>query len=280
MSEFKVSYLEIEPAELVGYLLRESGQVERNSVNPIQILDCLKLDCELIDLKTVFPPEIVSMPETLRAMLSFPDKLIAIDSSLSKEQLRFSVLHEIAHYTLPSHQYTFYLCNDKGMGFSTQLLFEKEANEFAANLLFMGDRFTLEANSQKICAATVKLLAEKYEASFVATARRLAEKNFKPCMLIVFKRKSDRSSVDSDYPLQWEVHYCFASASFKTQYFTRLSGLAPLEVVIQLTKPEIDITNSICKVVQIASASGEPSHFDAEFFTNKYNIFAFLLPKQ
>lgn len=273
MGDFKANYLEIEPRELANYLLTESGQQNRNALNPINIIDLLKLKHVIFDFESTFPSESFLLKERPRAMLSFQDRLIASDNKLSSERMRFSVCHEIAHYILPSHQYSFYLCDNMGLSFSTKSILEKEANEFAVNLLFMGDRFTLEANNQKISAETVKQLGEKYNVSFEATARRLVEKSFRPCMLVVFEKESDRSCIDLDLEQIWKVRYCIASPSFKARYFTGVQGKVPSDVVVQLTRARVDIAESLHKEILI-----NKTKFKTEFFTNTYNIFAFFVP--
>ena len=273
VGDFKANYLEIEPRELAHHLLTESGQQNRNALNPGNIIDLLKLKHVIFDFDSAFPSESFLIRVKPRAMLSFQDRLIASDNKLSPERMRFSVCHEVAHYVLPSHQYSFYLCDKKGLSFSTQSILEKEANEFAVNLLFMGDRFALEANSQKISAETVKRLGEKYNVSFEATARRLVEKSFRPCMLVVFEKESDRSCIDLDLEQTWKVRYCIASPSFKVRYFTGVQGKVPSDVVVQLTKTIVDIADSVNKEIPI-----NKSKFKVEFFTNTYNIFAFFVP--
>ena len=137
----------------------------------------------------------------------------------------------------------------------------------------MGNRFTLEANSQKISVETVKRLGEKYNVSFEATARRLVEKSFRPCMLVVFEKESDRSCIDLDLEQTWKVRYCIASPSFKVRYFTGVQGKVPSDVVVQLTKTIVDIADSVNKEIPINKFK-----FKVEFFTNTYNIFAFFVP--
>ncbi|MDD5063636.1 MAG: ImmA/IrrE family metallo-endopeptidase [Phycisphaerae bacterium] len=275
MNNFKANYLEIEPRELVRYLLIESGQESREALNPAKIIDLLKLNLMVLDFNSIFSSQLTLTGEKPRAMLSFHDRLIASDNELSEKRMRFSVCHEIAHYVLPNHQHSLYLCDNKGLSFSTQLILEKEANEFAIDLLLMGNNFTLESNSQKISAETVKQLGEKYKVSFEAIARRLVEKNFKHCMLVVFEKEAGRSRIDPDIEQNWQVRYCIASPPFKTQYFTQVRGKAPPDVVAQLSTSNIGITDSIHKEISI-----KPYKFDAEFFTNKYNIFGFFVPVQ
>jgi len=283
MSGFSASYLEIEPRELVRHLLREAGQSDRDSVNPAELLDLLKLQYVCFDFDKELPSE---AQQTVgggkpRALISFNDRLVATDQSLNHNRTRFSVLHEVGHYVLPNHEHALYVCDDRGLSFSTRLWMEKEANEFAAELLFLGDRFAVEANSLPVSAATVHKLATKYEASFEATARRLVERNFKPCILVVFKEDSTIARINSDQQSTWSVRYCIASPLFKNRYFERIrQGVVPDEIVAAITAPGRNIVESETADVEIGSPQhGTMTLFHAEFFSNTYNIFCLLTPK-
>ena len=281
MTEFNASYLEIDPRELVRYLLRNSGQCERECVNPQELLDFLKLGYLRFDFTRELPEEAkkaVSGGGKPRALLSFADRLVATDEAMDERRTRFSVLHEIGHYVLPHHEHALYMCDDAGLSFITRLVMEKEANEFAADLLFLGDRFAVDANSRQIGAKTVKELANKYRASFESTARRLVENNFRPCMLAVFKAEQMKDAVDVDALPLWNVRYCIASPTFKTTYFERISGEVPPEAVAVVTRPEHDIADSFVCDLGIKGRMGEETMFRAEFFCNTYNIFCLLTP--
>jgi hypothetical protein len=282
MNGFSASYLEIEPRELVRHVLREAGQCDRDSVNPADLLDLLKLQYVSFDFDNELPPE---ARQTVgggkpRALISFNDRLVATDESLNHNRTRFSVLHEVGHYVLPNHEHTLYVCDDRGLNFRTRLWMEKEANEFAAELLFLGDRFAVEANSLPVSAATVYQLATKYEASFEATARRLVERNFKSCILVVFKEDSTGARIDSDRQSTWSVRYCIASPLFKTRYFERIQGFVPKEIVATVTTPGRNLVDSVTTEIEIGSPqAGTETSFQAEFFSNTYNIFCLLAPK-
>lgn len=281
MTSFSASYLEIEPRELVRHLLRSAGQCDRECANPRELLDFLKLDYISFSFATELPEE---ARRTLggaspRALLSFGDRLVATDDSLDEKRIRFSVLHEIGHYVLPHHEHALYLCDDIGLTFATRLVMEKEANEFAADLLFLGDRFSAEANSRQISAFTVKELATRYRASFEATARRMVEKNFRPCMLIVFREEHQCDMLDVDAIPAWTVRYCVASSTFKTRYFEKVTGTVPPDAVAAVTQPGRDIANGhVCDIGIPSRAGGDPMMFRAEFFSNTYNIFCLLRP--
>jgi Zn-dependent peptidase ImmA (M78 family) len=280
MTAFNASYLKIEPRELVRHLLRCAEQSERDCVNPQELMTFLKLEFLRFNFARELPDEAKKTIAggTPRALLSFDDRIIATDDSLDEKRARFSVLHEIGHYVLPHHEHTLYVCDDAGLSNTTRLVMEREANEFAADLLFLGDRFSVKANARPITARMIKELATKYQASFEATARRFVQKNFRHCMLVVFKQEEKSYAPDIDVLPIWTVRYCIASPTFKTRYYEKVSGTAPQEAVATVTTPGHDISDSYTTELNIRSQSGEESAFQAEFFSNTYNIFCLLTP--
>jgi len=250
MSDFVAGYLEIEPRELVKHLLRQAGQDKRDSVNPADFLEFLGLEHLSFDFNLELPDDAKATVGRARprALISFDDRLVATDSELSDSRRRFSVLHEIGHFILPNHEHKLYMCDDVGLSFATRLTLEQEASGFAAGLLFQGNRFTLEANSQPVSASVVKELAEKFQASYEATAA-------------------------------WSVRYCVASAVFKTRYFEKISGTVAPEVVAAITRRGRDIADSCVSEVAVKSSTdSKATQFQAEYFSNTYNIFCLLTP--
>ncbi len=282
MTTFNATYLEIEPRELVTHLLRESGQFDREAVSTANLLEFLGLNYVSFNFDLELPQEAKQTVGDARprALISFGDRIVATHSDLDENRTRFSVLHEVGHFVLPHHEHSLYVCDDIGLSPATRLVFEKEASDFAADLLFLGDRFALEANSRVINASTVKELATKYCASFEATARRIVEKSFRPCMLVVFKTEPRQSGDELAQLPTWSVRYCVASATFKTQYFESVSGTVPTEVVAVVAQRGRDIADSHSIEVTVRSSSQQKEfQFSAEFFSNTYNIFCLLTPK-
>jgi len=280
MTEFNASYLKIEPRELVHFLLCNAEQSERDCVNPQELMTFLKLDFLCFNFARELPDEAKRSIAggAPRALLSFDDRLIATDDSLDERRTRFSVLHEIAHYVLPNHEHTLYVCDDAGLSNTTRLVMEREANEFAADLLFLADRFSVEANTRPISARTIKELAVKHKASFEATARRFIQKNFRDCMLVVFKHEEGSYTPDIDAQSTWTVRYCVASPTFKTSYYEKVNGTVSQETVTMVTASGRDIADSYTTEARIKNQSGETKAFQAEFFYNTYNIFCLLTP--
>jgi hypothetical protein len=272
------SYLEIEPYELVCFLLKESGQYDKEAVNPFGILDYLKLNYLTFNFDTVLPLEVKPEGSQPRALLSYSDRLVAVDDNLAPPRERFSTLHEIAHYVLPTHQHSMYLCDSQGMSHRTHLTFEKTANEFAADMLFKGGMFSIDVAAMGISVKTITTLAAKYQASFEATARRLAERSLRPVMLAVFKNTAGTRRINADTSPNWDVRYCIASPIFKSRFFTHVNGSAPSDIAAELTSSYRDIEESITRIIEIDTSAGQSQQFTGEFFYNQYNIFALLTP--
>jgi len=278
VDDFKAKYLEIQPHEIVRHILKESGQDRRDAVNVSEVLTFLGLEFFTFDFDSVFLDQAKAGGKSPRALLSFQDRIIATDSSLIHVRERFSVLHEVAHYVLPNHQYEFFLCDEAALAGRSNLVLEMEASELAADLLFQGDRFTLEANSLPITAAAIKSLAAKYNASFESTARRLVAKSVRPCMLISFRRTDDGSRIDLDAPPAWRVRYCAASPSFGARFFTAVEGAVPSAVALRVMQPGRDIADGVAVELGVETRKGGTARFNTEFFYNQYNIFGILTP--
>ncbi|MBT5020194.1 MAG: ImmA/IrrE family metallo-endopeptidase [Planctomicrobium sp.] len=282
MSEFAASYLHLESKELVDHLLNAAGQKEQPQVNPHDLLEFLKLQYMSVDFATELAPVARETFDgiTPRAMISFHDRLIASDQSLSENRTRFSVLHEIGHYILPQHQNSLYVCDEVDMSFRTHLTYEQEANRVAADLLFLGERFEMEANSRPVTASTVKLLAGQFGASFEATGRRMVERSYRPYLFVSFTDGSNWGGNCGAEP-QWKIRYCIPSPSFSNRYFQKLTqGIVPTEVWAKISTPGRDLDQSETLTVQISCVTdAQPLPFHAEYFYNRYNVFCFLRPE-
>ncbi len=136
-----------------------------------------------------------------------------------------------------------------------------------------------ESNSRSISASTVKTLAFQFGASFEATARRIAERSYRECVLVCFSNTSS-AIIDAPQNLQWHVHYCIPSSSFANKYFQKLtSGGVPEAVYSAVSAEGRDIDRSETVELSIGCRGlAQPSRFNAEFFYNRYNVFCFLTP--
>ncbi len=101
---------------------------------------------------------------------------------------RFVTLHETIHHILPHQQDLLYADDHETLSPSTNRLFEQEANQGAAELLFQRTRFTQDATDAEISIAAIWDLTHRYGSSFHAAVRRYAETHPGAVAAIVLER--------------------------------------------------------------------------------------------
>ncbi len=283
MMELKKSFPNVTLDKLVEFLLKETAQAENGAVNPQPILEYLKLNHYSVDLSPI-PPEDLALPvnDRFRALLYYPDKLLATEHTLTDDTLRFSVFHEIAHYVLPNHQESFFLCLQsdlEGRSVFNKAELEKEANHFAAEIMFNKDFFSRVASDMKLNAMTIKTLKEQFKTSIEATARHLIEKTQKPALLVVYAKKPTEGELDPAKEAVWDVKYCIPSKPFKRLYGVEVKSDPANEKVKSLGGTYRDLEKSLTEENIYDLPDGRKVAFDSEYFTNSYNVFRIMIPK-
>ncbi|OQZ05739.1 MAG: hypothetical protein B6D36_08655 [Planctomycetes bacterium UTPLA1] len=272
----QADFLELEMPELAEYLLRETGQDDDAPTNPTVLLDFLNLQFAMVDLAALLPGQ----KKQPRGVMSYLDRIVGVDVSLkgNAHRARFTTMHEVGHYVLPNHQNDLYIDDDHDLSFEAMIETEMEANAFAAELQFKGDRFTRRANECDVSPEGIKALALQYDASFEATARRFVERSARPCSLAVFAPAPGGGVIDTSRPGRWQHRYTITSAEFRTRYFRRLRGDVPAAVVKKLLVPGRDIADSIDDELTITGATGDEHKLHVSFFTNHHCVFGLIQP--
>jgi len=154
----------------------------------------------------------------LRAALHMAERVIATQSGMAEQRKRFSMFHEIAHCVLPEHQSKLFVDTDKTLSMWTRVRLEREANKFAADLLFQEKFFAEQALSLESSLTTALALAPKFGASYEATLRRYAETHVLPCAVIVYDKvgRNEESYVEDD---EYRIQYTVSSVPFRKLYF-------------------------------------------------------------
>ena len=112
----------------------------------------------------------------IRGLIDRRARVIHISPAIEHEgKRRFVKLHETTHQILPHQQDLLYADDHETLSRSTSRLFEREANQGAAELLFQRDLFARDAADLQISVAAIWELAARYGSSFHAAARRYAE---------------------------------------------------------------------------------------------------------
>lgn len=139
----------------------------------------------------------------LQGALDRRERVVHVSELVTHEgKRRFVKLHEVAHDLLPHQRQMVYADDQETLSHATKVLFEQEANQGAAELLFQRDHFTRDATGLQAGTAAVVHLAERYGASLHASFRRYAETNQLPVLVIrlAATRNSDGSYLRHEQP--------------------------------------------------------------------------------
>jgi hypothetical protein len=274
--------IDLATEDIAEGLLETSGIKDKLPTDWKKILSYL----DLKQLSFGFMNELEFVPtvteKNIRAILNFNEKVIAVHSNLNRKQKIFSTFHEVGHFTLPEHIDKLYLCGKNDLSFFAKLRLEAEANRLAADLIFQVDRFTEEANSYPLACNTITNLAEKYDASFEATARRYVEKHYLPCALIVYDKIVEGfEDLELDGLPMFKVQYTITSKSFREKYFTKIlkEEVVPGKSVVYDAYKKFDATQIVKGKMQIEILGKGKVMFDSEVFTNIYKVFRLVSPE-
>jgi hypothetical protein len=271
---------ELGTREILETLLVEAGTAGILPTSEKKLLQFLGLEQLSFDFmhEVDWVTEKDTVPGELRAALHLDEKVVATQSGQGEKRTRFSIFHEIAHCVLPEHHERLFIDTDHTLGWWTKARLEREANRFAANLLFQGDLFTEQALGLPTSLNTVLGLAPKFGASYESGLRRYTETHVEPCALIVYERlprKSEDGDVDED---DYRIHYTIASKSFRRDYFAsvELSDGKCKGSEIFGKRPIWPLSSVVEQELTIDREGKNPWRFDTEVFTNSYKVFQFV----
>lgn len=117
----------------------------------------------------------------IRGILDRRERTVYLDPAIDHDGRRnFVALHEVTHDLLPWQQELAYADNDLSLSERVRRVFEREANQGAAELFFQGARFAKIAANYEIGVGAVGALSEQTGASLRATMRQFAESHRYP----------------------------------------------------------------------------------------------------
>jgi transcriptional regulator with XRE-family HTH domain len=127
----------------------------------------------------------------LQAAIHFRSGEIWVKPGMYPLRERFVLGHEIGHNVLPEHRELFaYLDDESRLRADVRDLFERQANQAAIELLAQGDRLRREADDSALTMSFIGTLANRFEISLQATARRIVEETRQECALAISYRAS------------------------------------------------------------------------------------------
>jgi hypothetical protein len=213
--------------------------------------------------------------KAMKKVLGFLDrrtKRIYVDPQLHDSRKTFVTYHEVMHRIIPWQHIEYTEDDDLTLNLGCDILFESEANYGAADILFQCDRYEIEARDYDVSVASALHLSGKYDASCHSSLRRFAERNHRPCLLLVL---TPTARINADGGTSFYIPHSIPSPAFTLQFGDPFS------------RPFVNPDDELGKILNSGS-QGEIALSDlkgfcrecfVECFTNQYRHFALIHPK-
>ena len=143
------------------------------------------------------------------------ERLVILDKAVPPARRAFVKLHEVGHGSM-DHQTKMYALMqdcDKTLDDQTRDLFEREANVFAAEVMFQGDVFRQHALDSSFGLKSAMDLTRQFGGSNYSTFRRYVNVNPRVCCLVVVEPEPLIGSKG-----RYEVRRVAASKSFVARF--------------------------------------------------------------
>jgi len=135
-------------------------------------------------------------------MVDLRERVIYLDTTVNAAKQNFVTLHEIGHKVLPwQRSIMLHLDDDSTLSPDVKDLFEAEANRFASEVMFQGERFDRDIRDLPLELRTPLQLARVYGGSIHATLRRYVERHPEPCATLVLGTTPLVTSAGAHYPV-------------------------------------------------------------------------------
>lgn len=106
-------------------------------------------------------------------------KIILNKNKISYDtKTRFTIAHELGHYILPNHRLIYNCSIDDIMNFNSNKKEEREANEFASELLMPKNIFLKDVKEHELNFDNIMKLSNIYQTSLTATAIKFIKTTF------------------------------------------------------------------------------------------------------
>lgn len=200
--------------------------------------------------------------------LWLPDrKRILIDEDLPQKKHRWAEAHEIGHSIVPWHAPFLFGDSEEELKPSCHEKLENEANHAAGQLLFLLDRFSLEANDLPMTLESVIALSKTFGNTLTSTLWRYVEETHSGVPMVGFVTRNARNSQDSDRENLRQ--YCIESPEFKKK-FSCVSESELVDIITGYCHPRRGGPLG-CADTVLTDDNGDRHVFHFESFSNGYD---------
>ncbi|MDD4051046.1 MAG: ImmA/IrrE family metallo-endopeptidase [candidate division Zixibacteria bacterium] len=130
---------------------------------------------------------------------------IWVNGEDSEGRQRLGVFHECGHFDIPWHRGHSYVCNMESTAKELMSKLEQEAFRYASKMIFPTAAFREDLMSAPIGVPSISGLADRYQASFEATAIRYIESNPGMCAGMYLRPNPATESTDSPYVVKYSI---------------------------------------------------------------------------
>jgi hypothetical protein len=111
---------------------------------------------------------------------------IAYNGTVSPERQRFTIAHELGHFVLHRHRQQDFHCDKESVysGHETLRRIEREADDFAGNLLMPGDWLRAWTSNRRIDLHLLSTIARRFQVSFEALCIRFIKYTSQRAILV------------------------------------------------------------------------------------------------
>lgn len=233
-------------SEFLAYL-----QVADPPVTTERVLDGLGLATQPLpafDLERLTPEQLRQFRAIrgLRGLLSPAERKIYVSSDLHARRYPWFIYHESGHALIPWHREALYLDNDYRLSRRVVELMEKEANEFAGHLQFLGPRFAAEANDLPFGLDAAIALADRYETSYESAIHHYVATREENCVCLVF----DVVAAET------EARILIAARTLRYRYFIRSRSRAGRWQFDYSSREVLPLDDDLVRVLNEGKLSG------------------------
>jgi Zn-dependent peptidase ImmA (M78 family) len=274
-----------EIAELTDRILREARAYDCFPTPVEDIIAAAKLNEPKHSLLSNFILEqaprhlreaVAPLRRKISALLDREEREIHLDPTIENEgQRRFKRCHEISHDIYPWQEALGFADDEITLSPRTRVLFEQEANQGAAELLFQRDRFRTIAADYALGFGSVVELSQTFGTSIHASFRRYVETHRSTVAGLVLE-----ASPRSRSPLTYHRHEAIHSASWTAQFGSPNSWLlrlqvAPFSFVQEVSRARGALTPPRTTFT-FPDLANEQQLINVETFSNHYRGFVLL----
>lgn len=201
--------------------------------------------------------------------------LVFLDQTLMAVKKRFVRLHESGHGFMPWQRPMYALVEDCEHALDAEAaeLFDREANVFAAEVLFQLDSFRDVAEGHAFSIWTPVKLAKTFDASIYACVRQYVSKNHRACAVVVLNMpelvEGDGFRATLRRPVQSESFTATFGAYAWKPYYTPDDDIGALV-------PTSGYKSSGKRSLALVDRNGDGHECIAESFTQKHQVFVLI----